>query len=198
MNGNHYGITSIAPEEFLLNGKTKVKGFSTDIADSLVDGESWNAPVTDIGNSRNELASTWYEKKMKQNEENINAIDYITSNYLNSPENSAAQVAIWDLSLNGEVIKNRYGYHWSNMFAEYGVNMISVYKIEQSGLGNDTKSWGSLFADSGKLSCDRPQDIAFAPNAIISGPPPVPEASSVFSMTGLLVAGGISIFKRRK
>lgn len=189
--------TAAGTYNFTVGGKS-YKGYCTDLRDNIHNNESWNATFTTVANPVNGLPSTWYAKLVGLTTSNVNAIDYLASHYIGTSSSAAAQVAIWDLSLNSSVTKSGSNYNWGSAFSATGITSSSVYTVEQDALANDNKSWGSVLAYAGVQATGRPQDIAFGAGSSPNGPPPVPEASSVAGLGMLFGIGSLSMFRRRK
>ncbi len=186
--------TAAGSYNFLLNGKA-VQGYCTDLADNISNNETFNpAPIiTTVSNAVNGLISTWYAKKVNTSQSAVYAIDYISSHYLGTPQSAAAQVAIWDLSVNSIVkdINGKYTYTGDFSASNTSISTSAVYNVEQAALSHDTHGWNSVYAYEGPQIEGRPQDIAF-------GAPTVPEASTVLGFGGLMAVGGLPILRRRK
>ncbi len=198
LGGKHYKEnTSAGSYNFTVAGKS-YKGYCTDLSDNIHNSESWKATFTTVANPVNGLGSTWYAKEAGLTTTNINAIDYLASHYINTSSSAAAQIAIWDLSLNSYVSKVGSSYNWGSAFSASGISAQSVYSVEQAALANNNRSWGSLLAYAGPQASGRPQDIAFGSYSSPSGPPPVPEASSMAGLSMLFGIGSLGMFKRRK
>ncbi len=198
LGGKHYTENTAAGSyNFTIAGKS-YKGYCTDLSDNIHNSESWKATFTTVANPVSGLASTWYAKEVKLTTSNINAIDYLASHYINTSNSAAAQIAIWDLSLNSAVAKSGSSYNWGTAFSATGVSAQSVYSVEQAALANDGRSWGSILAYAGPQASGRPQDIAFGNYSSPNGPPPVPEASSMAGLSVLFGIGSLGMFRRRK
>lgn len=180
--------TAAGDYQTLVNGVLE-RTFCTDVSDNIYNGESWTATKAYTSGTGG-LSSTWYGGNISQ--QNIYAIDYLIAHDSTTPSaqtNGDAQVAVWDLSLNGGVTKTGNTYNWSSVFsATGGVNISDVYQLEQTALEAKGPS-GSFFENAGPEYSGRPQDLAFAP---------VPESSSVVAFCGMALMGGVSFLRLRR
>jgi hypothetical protein len=187
--------TTAGNYNFSVNG-TSFVGFCTDLADNISPNETWTAAN---GLTFNLLPTTPYASAAMHTA----AVDYIVQNYTNLPDQSAAaQLAIWDLVVGGNVTNNTGGYAWdtdkfqvTDGFANATnvseqAHLKAVYNIEQQALLH-TVSSGSMFWKPVTWSGGRPQDIATA-----SG---VPEPGAVALLSSLGITGTFfAVWRRRR
>lgn len=192
--------TNVAAGDYHLsiNGGPATTAFCTDLWDEVSIPETWDA--TEHATSAADglaAAAAYYEVAPS----NISAIDYIGQHYTNasSSQQAAAQLAIWDLVVGGQVSKSGTGYLWSDRFTETGVQAADVYTVEQAGLnarGAQGSRWLQAVSGSQTAGLARPQDFVTA-----GVPPPAvaPEPSSVaaFGFLGLGLAGLLIRARRR-
>ncbi len=198
-NGNKYSESTAAGVYHFNVGGKSYQGYCTDLVNNIYNNESWHATFASIDDPTYGLSSTWYEKIVGLTSSNLNAIDYIAANYIGSSQSAAAQVAVWDLSLNSHVSKSGSNYNYSNTFNS-SLSAQSVYNVEQAALSHDGSSWGSVLANAGPKSSGRPQDIVFGSNNTPFSPPPpaAPEASSAAGMSTLFGIGALGMLKRKR
>ncbi len=180
-----------------VNGGPLTSAFCTDVWDEVAVPETWTATAHQTSAADGlASASSYYQVAPS----NISAIDYIGQNYsaASSPQQAAAQLAIWDLVQGGGVTMTGSNYAWSNKFSETGVNAADVYGIEQAALGAKGPQ-GSLWlqAVSGSQSAGgRPQDFVTAGSA--PAPAAVPEPSSLSAFGVLSLGLAVLLVRARK
>lgn len=187
-NGQSYTSGTTAGQyNFIVDGQKKI-GFCTDVYDWLSPG-TWDATKTTVHDPAFGLSQTWYEQIIQAPSQKIDAINYIVDHYIGSQQAPAAQIAIWDLSLNGGVTKNGNNYVWNSVFSATGINIADVYNVEQKAL-NSPAGPDAIFYNAGPRNDNtRMQDIAFTP---------VPEVESVAGLAGMLGFGALISLRRRK
>lgn len=176
-----------------VNGGPATTAFCTDLFDEVFIPETWTATVHQTSASDGLASASSYYNVAPSN---INAIDYIGQNYTtaSSSQQAAAQLAIWDLVLGGQVTKSGPSYGWSSKFSESGVQASDVYTIEQVALGTKGAQ-GSVWlqAVTGSQiphSYPRPQDFVTAGSPKSPGPSaPEPSSVAAFGFLGLGLAG---------
>lgn len=185
---NYFSGTEAGQYNFIVGGKNRI-GFCTDVNDNLTAG-TWDATKTTLHDSTNGLTETWYEKIINITPQNVDAINYLVNHYIGSSMAPAAQVAIWDLSLNGGVQQSAPNtYHWSSVFSATGIGLADVYNLEHLALTSPAGP-DALFYNAGPRNDNvRMQDIAFAS---------VPETHSVAGLAGMLGMGALLGLRRRK
>jgi hypothetical protein len=205
-NTIHTESTLAGNYDTLVNGVLE-HTFCTDVSDSIYPGEPWTA-TQGTTSGANGIGTTWYGGTTPSvanvtnygyyggtiTPANINAIDYLIQHDSTTPSfqtNGDAQLAVWDLSLNGGVTKVGSNYDWSSVFSATGQgNIADVYSLEQAALDFKGQS-GSIFENAGPGDpSGRPQDLAFAA--------PIPESSTVIGFSSLLIMGGLSCLRLRR
>ena len=192
--------TNVAAGDYHLsiNGGPATTAFCTDLWDEVYIPETWSATEHATSAAAGLAAAAAYYEVAPSN---ISAVDYIGQHYTNasSSQQAAAQLAIWDLIVGGQVSKSGSGYLWSDKFTETGVQAADVFAVEQAGLsarGAQGSRWLQAVSGSQTAGRSRPQDFVTA-----GVPPPAvaPEPSSVaaFGFLGLGLAGLLVRARRR-
>ena len=192
--------TNVAAGDYHLsiNGGPATTAFCTDLWDEVYIPETWSATEHATSAAAGLAAAAAYYEVAPSN---ISAVDYIGQHYTNasSSQQAAAQLAIWDLIVGGQVSKSGSGYLWSDKFTETGVQAADVFAVEQAGLsarGAQGSRWLQAVSGSQTAGRSRPQDFVTA-----GVPPPAvaPEPSSVaaFGFLGLGLAALLIRARRR-
>ena len=185
-----------------LNGGAATTAFCTDLWDEVYVPETWTATEHQTSAADGLLSAASYYSVAPAN---INAVDYIGQHYTHasSAQQAAAQLAIWDLVVGGQVSKSGAGYTWSSKFSETGVQASDIYTIEQAALaarGPQGSLWLKVVNGSQTPGIsERPQDFVTAA-ALPESPTAAPEPSPtvLFGFLGLGLGGLLLRAHRRQ
>jgi hypothetical protein len=215
---SYYDGTAIETEdaytgeyELTVNGGPVKDVFCTDLFDNVFIPETWKADQGQTSSTINGLptAAKIAGGTYPIGPLNVNAIDYIAQQYAKvtvpAATNVAAQLAVWDLVIGGQVVDTKGVYSWGGDTIASGVDegdtvfsanasqsvLAQVYSIEQTALlakGPQGSQWLDSINGSESDPGYRPQDFAFAT--------PEPATIAAFAILAFSV-GGLLLRRRR-